>query len=676
VICIKVALNLPLNQLFYYKVPEELAGEVEVGKRVLVPFKKKKLIGFIMEKLKEEHENLREIIKIFDDLPPIKNNLLLLGSWIAKYYCCSTGQALHSVLPIQYPFKVIARSRECHCEGQDSSSVIAKDKVPKQSNLLPFSLLKDDEYRNGINALFKEKNVALLKVGDWEKRIDLYLELIKWGLKENRQVILIVPEVSYIPSLQKALQNLYKDKLSIFHSKLTPKQRYEQWRRMKIGEANLAIGTRSVVFSPFPKIGLILIEEEENLAYKQIEVPRYHVREVAIKRGEIENFPVVLFTQSPSLESWQRVKKGAYKLVELPRHNGNFPLVEIVDLRRQRDRIFSSTLTRRMRQELEEDRPTLLFLSRRGYANFLLCRECGEVIRCPNCNIGLTFHLRDNLQYKNFSPTPRGSPSSILICHYCGYQQEAPRLCPLCKGRQLRGVGTGTEKVEVEARKRFPGISIRRVDLDVITSLSARKHLLNDLNKRKGNLLIGTQLIIKEEILRRASLVGVILIDTLLNLPDFRAGEHVFQLLTKIKKLMKEDGKIIIQTYNPTHFALSTLKEGKEEAYYEEEMKIRKELGYPPYLHWVRILLEGRNKGRVGEIARKIEEKLKGGRVSFLGPSPCPFGKIKGRYRYHLVLRDESLAKIRDVLEKKLDSLLTHFHGVKVAIDVDPLRTM
>ena len=637
--CVKVALNLPLDKLFYYKVPEELTGQVKIGKRILVPFQKKKLIGFVVEEVKENHKNLREIIKIIDDFPPIGNDLLLLGRWIAEYYCCSIGQALHSVLPIQYPFKA------------------DKDKLNRKKS--SFSLPVSHKCRGEIDALLKEGKVILLRVENWEKRIDLYLQLIKGVLEKNRQVILIVPEVSYIPPLQKALQNFYKGEVSVFHSKLSPRQRYNQWWRMKRGEVDLAIGTRSVVFSPFPKVGLIIIEEEENLAYKQIEVPRYHVREVAIKRAEIEQFPIVLFTQSPSLESWERGKEGVYKSISFSKDVKNFPQVEVVDLRKERDRIFSSPLTKTIRQELEKNRPVLLFLSRRGYANFLLCRECGEVIRCPNCNIGLTFHLRDD-----------------LICHYCGYRQKAPQVCPLCRGKELHRVGVGTEQVEAEAKKRFSGIGIRRVDLDAINSPLAYKQLLNNFKKGKSDLLIGTQLLIKEEILQRVSLVGIILIDTLLNLPDFRASEHVFQLLMKIKKLMRGDGKIIIQTYNPEHFALSALKKGKEEAYYEEEMKIREELGYPPYLHWVRILLEGRNKDKVEEAARRTEEKLKGEKISFLGPSPCPFSRIKGKYRYHLVLRDENLVRIREVLKKRLISLFVHFSNVKVAIDVDPLRTM
>ena len=630
---VKVALNLPLDQLFRYKVPQKLAAQIKVGKRVLVPFKRRKLVGFVVEEAKEEDfEGLKEVISIVDEFSPLEDDLFRLGRWISDYYCSPLGQTLHAIVSIQYPFKA------------DKGATTRRH----------LSSYKDVEE---LPSFLKEEKVVLFQTENWQERTDLYLELIEKVLSRGKQVILIVPEVSYIPFLKRKIQAHYKNGLSIFHSRLTPKQRYLEWQRMRRGDIELVIGTRSAVFAPFPNPGLIIIEEEESLSHKQREIPRYHTREVAIKRGKIQNFPVVLVSQSPSMESWWQARKGNYKLVEISRGKDNFPLVEIVDLRKEKDRLFSTSLKRSIEKTLKEGELTLLFLNRRGFANFLLCRECGEVLRCPNCNIGLTFHLKGR-----------------LICHYCGYEEDAPRICPSCKGRHLYQVGVGTEQLEMEARKKFPEARIRRADLDIIDTSLAYRKLLDELGKI--DLLIGTGLIIKEEILQRAKLVGVVLLDNLLNLPDFRAGEWTFQVLTKIRNLIKKEGRLIIQTYNPTHYALTAIREGRGELFYEKEMDLREELGYPPHLHWTRILLEGRSKGKVEEVAERIRKELEVERVNFLGPSSCPFGRIKRRYRYHLILRDKDPARIREILKRKLYLLFKHFHNVKVIIDVDPLRTM
>ena len=642
---IKVVLNLPLNQSFAYKVPIEVSSRVKIGGKVLVPFKRKILSGFVVDKIKREQSrgNLKEIIKVMKDFPPLSNSFIELGKWISDYYCCSLGQALHSIFPIQETSR-IQRSKE------SERKTSAGQKYRKLSSMV--------EESNESVFFLKEKGVFLFKTEDNEERKSLYLPLIEKTLERGRQVILIVPEISYLPILEELIHSYYEGEIAILHSRLSSRQRYEEWRKISRGEVGLVIGTRSAVFAPFSKLGLIIVEEEENSAYKQIEVPRYHLREVAIKRAEIEGFPVVLFTASPSLESWYRAKRGIYKFVEFSRNDSKSRQVRVIDMRKEKDRIFSLTLEEEMEKNLEEDNPVLLFLNRRGFANFLLCQECGKVPRCPNCNISLTLHLKGK-----------------LTCHYCGYEEKAPRVCPSCKGSYVRGVGLGTEQLEIEVKKKFPRAHVRRGDLDIINSSLLYKKLKSDLIEKKIDILVGTQLIIREEILSYVNLVGIILADGLLNLPDFRAGEYLFQLLTKIKRLMKPEGKLIIQTYNPTHYTMEALV-GKEENFYETESQIRKDLGYPPYLHWVRILLEGRMKTKVEEVAEALREKIEGEGIEFLGPSSCPFAKIKGKYRYHLVLKDKNLSSIRQILEKKLNPLFSGIQGVRGIVDVDPLRTM
>jgi len=642
---IRVVLNLPLNQSFTYKVPAELSPYIKIGTKVLVPLKRRVLSGFVVEETerKDGRKNLKEIIKVFNDFLPLSDSLIKLGRWISYYYYCSLGEALHSISPIQETFRIQKKK-------ENEGDALVGQKPAKLNRVIE----KSDE-----NIFLPQgKGVFLSKTKDTKKSNFLYLSLIKKTLERERQVILIVPEINYLLPLKELVHPHYPGGIALLHSRLSSRQRYEEWYRISRGEVCLAIGTRLAIFAPFTKLGLIIVEEEENSAYKQIEAPRYHLREVAIKRGEIENFPVVLSTGSPSLESWYRAKKGVYETIEFYQGNNKSPYISIIDMRKEKDRILSSALEEGIKKNLEENKSTLLFLNRRGFANFLLCLDCGKVLYCPNCNISLTFHLQGK-----------------LVCHYCDYQEKAPRVCPSCKGRYFRRTGLGTEQLEIEVKKRFSKAYVGRGDLDVIKSSLLYRKLRSDLTEKKINILVGTQLIIKEEILSHMNLVGIVIADGLLNLPDFRAGEYLFHLLNKIRRLMKPQGRLVIQTYNPTHYAIETLKE-KKDNFYQIESRIRKDLGYPPYLHWVRILLEGRVKTKVEKVAETMRESLEKEKIEFLGPSSCPFAKIRGKYRYHMILKNENLSYIREILDKKLSPLFNGIQGIRGTVDVDPLQTM
>ncbi|KKM16902.1 hypothetical protein LCGC14_1681140 [marine sediment metagenome] len=643
---IRVMLNLPLRQSFVYKVPPEFSSQLKIGTKILVPFGRQVLSGFAIEEArgKQNRKDLKEIIKIFNDFPPLSDSLIKLGKWISDYYHCSLGQALHSIFPIQETFRIKKDK-----EGQK--------KIPAVQKLTKLSSLTR-KYGKNVSLPEKKKGVFLLRTGDNNKSNFFYLSLIEQTLKEEKQVILITPEISHITYLQELIHSHYRGDIAILHSRLSARQRYEELYKIGRGDVCLAIGTRSATFAPFPRLGLIIIEEEENPAYKQMEAPRYHVREVAIKRGKIENFPVVLATGSPSLESWYRAKKGVYETIGFYQGNKS-PYISIIDMRKEKDRILSSVLEEGIKKNLEENKSTLLFLNRRGFAKFLLCLDCGKVLYCPNCNISLTFHLQGK-----------------LVCHYCDYQEKAPRVCPSCKGRYFRRTGLGTEQLEIEVKKRFSKAYVRRGDLDVIKSSLLYKKLRSDLTEKKINILVGTQLIIKEEILSHMNLVGIVIADGLLNLPDFRAGEYLFHLLNKIRRSMKPQGRLVIQTYNPTHYAMEALKKEKEDNFYRIESGIRRDLGYPPYLHWTRILLEGRVKTKIEKVAESMRESLEKEEIEFLGPSSCPFAKIRGKYRYHMILKNENLSYIRKILDEKLSPLFNGIQGIRGIVDVDPLQTM
>lgn len=625
---IEVALNLPLKMSFRYRVPTELAARVKIGSRVLVPFRNKNLKGFVTRERKKEERKLKDVIKLVDDFPAISRPLLRLGEWVSQYYHCSLGQSLHSMLPIQ-------RSLEDKEKKVEGKKISCSGNLPQTSG----------------------GSVFLLKAEEPEEKISIFLSLAKDVLARGRQVVLVVPEVSYISSWNKLIQSEYGNCVAILHSRLKDRERYVSWMRMRREEAYFAIGTRCVLFAPFPDLGLIVLEEEENTSYKQREVPRYHAREVAARRGKIEGFPVVLMSQSPSLESWSRAHKKEYLPISTRATRKTHPQVEIIDLRQEEDKVLSRSLEEAVKEALERNELAILFLDRRGFSRYLLCQDCGEVLRCPNCNIGLTFHLK-----------------GALSCHYCGHEERSPLVCPYCTGNRLRGKGVGTQQVEKEAKIRFPGALIRRADLDIGPSL-AGSALKDEVIKGKIDILIGTKLIIREEILKEARVVGIILADSLLNLPDFRAGERLFQLLVKIKRSIKKEGKMLIQTYNPTHYSLRCVRD-REEDFYPQEMRAREELHYPPHFHWARVLLEGKTEARVTEASQRISQKLGEKGVEFLGPSPCPFAKIKGRYRYQLIVRDENPSRITGSLKGEAGYSSSSTNAVRVSVDVDPQELM
>lgn len=614
---IAVVFNLPTGKFFWYKLPSKFKGKLKRGQRVVVPFRKEKKLGFVVEESSRRPEGkLKEVIDVFDKTSPFSDSLFELGVWMSEYYSCSLGQVLHSIFPFSFAY------------GEEVAS--------------------DSDYLKEKST--GEAGVYLVRPGN--KKFEFLLHRIKENQELQRQVLILVPEISIIPGFQEKMEKSGA-KILIFHSRLSPKERYSRWLAMKRGEFDVALGTRSLVFAPFPRIGLIAVDEEESTDYKQKETPKYNLCQIATKRGELENFPVYLLSNSPSLESWYKVKKGTYRMIDF---SGKQRLVSfcIVDLKKEKkeNRIFSNLLQQKIKEALEKKRPVVLFVPRRGYASFLLCSDCGEIIRCPNCNIGLSFHLKEG-----------------MLCHWCGFQERPPRVCPFCDGRGLKKVGWGTQRVELEAKRNFPEARIQRFDLDIFKSSA---HLIpSRIENREVDILVGTQLLIKEEILSLVDVVGIILVDVLLNLPDFRATEHTFHLLHKIRRSLNKKGALIVQTYNPTHYVL---RAKTDEDFYSEELKIRKTLGYPPFQRWIRLLFEGRTKNKVKDKSNQVARELEKEDVNFLGPSPCPFFKIKGKYRYHIILRDDNTGSLQDVV-KKINSQMMR-GTVKMGIDVDPLVTM
>ncbi|MCD5401015.1 primosomal protein N', partial [candidate division NPL-UPA2 bacterium] len=482
----------------------------------------------------------------------------------------------------------------------------------------------------------------------------------------------LLPEISLTPQTVERFRSRFGVRIALWHSRLSAGERYREWLRIRESKADIVIGARSAIFSPVRNLGLIVIDEEHETSYKQMETPKYHAREVALERARISGATVILGTATPSLESYFQARRGKYKLAQLTCRVDNriMPEVEIVDMRKElitrgNRSIFSLLLQQSIREKLEKGEQVILFLNRRGFSPFVLCRECGEVVCCPHCDVSFTYHFKTNR----------------LHCHYCSYQEEKPKLCPGCQSRRVGYLGVGTQKVESEIAKLFPQASLGRIDSDTVTRKGSHAQMLSSFRKRGINILIGTQMIAKGLDFPRVTLVGVISADTALSLADFRASERTFQLLTQVAgRAGRGDtsGKVIIQTYNPEHYSIQAARLHDYDTFYRQEIKFRRELGYPPFKHLINITLQSHDQNRLMKVAQKLgkilEEAKAEERIEVLGPAPAPLPRLKSRWRWQLILKGNKVRKMRDVARESLAQLKEPASGkVKLLLDIDPM---
>jgi len=522
----------------------------------------------------------------------------------------------------------------------------------------------------------ENSRVILLQGVTGSGKTEVYLRAIAKVLEQGKQAIVLVPEISLTPQMIGRFRSRFGEQIAILHSQLSIGERYDQWRRLKEGEADIAIGARSAIFAPLKRLGLIVIDEEHETSYKQDTVPRYHAREVAVKRAELSGAVVILGGATPSLESRFSAGQGRYDFAILPERIEARPLpaVEIVDMReelKQGNRsIFSRRLAQSLNRCLEEKEQAILFLNRRGYAPFILCRDCGYVPRCPHCQVSLTYHFTDK----------------DLRCHHCGYSRQAPDICPRCKSRYIRHFGIGTQRVEEELKKQFPQGRVLRLDADTTTRKGAHSSMLGSFKKREIDILVGTQMIAKGLDFPEVTTVGVITADTSLNLPDFRAAERTFQLLTQVAGRAGRGsklGEVIIQTYAPEHYSILAARTHDYETFYEQEMKLREELLYPPFSHFVNLLLTHPQEKAVIEAAGRMKlflsearEELERDDIEILGPTQAPLAKLKNRYRWLITLKGERVEDMNDLIRSSLKRIGSSLGRVKLEIDVDPLGMM
>lgn len=491
-------------------------------------------------------------------------------------------------------------------------------------------------------------------------KTEIYLQTIEDILKAGKTAIVLVPEISLTPQMVERFRGRFGDDVAVLHSHLSHGERYDEWRRIKRGEVSVAVGARSAIFAPLQNLGIIIIDEEHETSYKQEETPRYHSREIAEMRAEIEKAGVIFGSATPSTETYYRAQKGELVLGQMTKRvmDRPMPSIEIVDMRTElksgNRSIFSRKLQEAIQKTLDDGQQIILFLNRRGYATFILCRECGYVLRCPRCDISLTYH-HDTLK---------------ALCHYCGYETGAPDVCPKCGGRYIRYFGTGTQKVEKEARKLFPDTPIERMDADTTKQKDAHQKILNRFKNGNTRILIGTQMIAKGLDFPQVGLVGVITADTAINLPDFRAGERTFQLITQVAGRTgrgEHKGYVIVQTYAPEHYAIKTAKHHDYESFFEKEIGLRKEHGYPPFCSIINMVISGYNEGEVKSAAKFISDQLKDIPESILlGPVKAPISKINNRFRWQILIKTSDITSTL----KQLNSVKTT--GYRVEINTDP----
>ncbi|MET1032641.1 primosomal protein N' [Domibacillus tundrae] len=505
-------------------------------------------------------------------------------------------------------------------------------------------------------------------------KTEIYLQSISEVLKKGQEAIVLVPEISLTPQMTDRFKQRFGNDVAVLHSGLSTGEKYDEWRKISRKEVKVVVGARSAVFAPFENIGLIIIDEEHETSYKQEENPRYHARDVAIWRAGFYGCPVILGSATPSLESFARAQKGVYTLLTLAERVNDRPLptVDIVDMReelREGNRsMFSRNLFDKIKDRLEKGEQIVLFLNKRGYSSFIMCRDCGYVAECPNCDVSMTYH-RHRHQLK---------------CHYCGHEEPSPNVCPECGSEHIRHFGTGTQKVEEELLKLLPEARVIRMDVDTTGTKGAHERLLKKFAHKEADILLGTQMIAKGLDFPNITLVGVLSADTMLHLPDFRASEKTFQLLTQVSGRAGRHilpGEVVIQTYTPEHYSIQLAADQHYESFYEQEMQMRKMGGYPPFYYLALITVSHEEaitaSGEANKIVMNIKPELSPAAV-VLGPVASPISRINNRYRWQCLIKYKREPKLGAVLKQVLEHYAKQgkSNGLMVSVDIHPYVLM
>ena len=737
---VRVIIDRAIQRELDYSVPETLAERIGIGSRVRVPFRDKSALATVLAMLEHsDAKGIRPIEALVGEAPAISESLLELAKWMSAYYCCPLETVMRSLLP-----QVIRRAEVgwkkqlfvqplTRIDGDKIDNL--RKRAPRQAELLEAiaklerptpaaQLLRKTSFDNQtLRALARrglielreeaverdphaeeqfiettnlelnaEQALALNKITDalaapetakpillhgvtGSGKTEIYLQAIRIALERGKSAIVLVPEISLTPQTVERFKSRFAEAhevVAVLHSHLSEGERHDEWHKIHSGRARIVIGARSAVFAPLKELGLIIVDEEHETTYKQEEAPRYHARDVAVVRAKIEKCAVVLGSATPSLESYYNATTGKYELLALTKRvdHQRMPLMRIVDLRQERRKekiapILSEKLSQAIADRLEKREQTILFLNRRGFSTSLLCSNCGEARNCPNCSVALTFHRH----------------MARLSCHLCGHTAAVPKKCPACGKDALIYAGFGTEKVESTVSHFFPKATVRRMDADSMTRKEAYRETLRNFRTGKIDILVGTQMIAKGLHFPNVTLVGIINADLALHLPDFRAGERTFQLLTQVAGRAgrgETAGEVFVQTYTPFSPSIQFARHHDFAGYFEQELEFRERCDFPPFKHAILITVrsahEGRAKLSAETLVRRLKESL--GSEFILGDaSPAPLEKLQGQFRFHILLRGEAIMRLSRLVRETLEKLPLP-EDVVATVDVDPYQLL
>ncbi len=728
--------NRKVDRSFHYAVPDNL--QVQLGSQVTVSFNHRlvggTVVGFADDGLPSA--KVKPIISVHGS--PLPSDLIELARWMADYYICPFVQALQTVLPAPLAvrqetvveplvppddpglsalslldpetgrvFLAVYKGRK-PVKLKNLAARLGKDVIPKINDLAERGLVRLSSVEAGIKpkplgaageSLRKhqeltEQQITALKQIDLvldqggqtvllhgvtgSGKTEVYLQAIGRILPQGKSALVLVPEIALTPQIHEKFAAAFPGRVAIFHSALSAGERVSEYRRVVSGQAQVVIGARSAIFAPLTNLGLIIVDEEHEQTYKQEESPKYHVREVAQKRAELCNCAVILGSATPSLESYALAVTGKYKLVPMAQRVAGRPMpaVEIVDMREEllagNRSVFSRSLLDKLQHCLAKGEQAILFLNRRGFSTFIVCRECGYVAKCPHCDVAMTFHAGLN----------------SLKCHYCNYSVPAPQDCPACSGRHIRYFGLGTQRVERELQELFPEVGILRMDADSTGKKGALKSILHAFQRGDAQILTGTQMVAKGLDFPNVTLVGVVAADSSLHMPDFRARERTFQLLTQVSGRAgrgKLPGQVVVQTYSPQDPSLICAQEHNYLSFFSQEIQFRRALGYPPFNHLLRCMVSGEEENRVIRCAQELGGALRqvagkfnhtgANQLEVLGPAPSPLSKLNNRYRWQVILKGKQVLDLKSVMAQAVKDLYAFGSttGISVSLDLDPM---
>lgn len=739
----EVAVPVLLHDTFTYRIPPEMRGQVCAGGRVIVPFGARKLIGVVTALPGKPPGNfkLKNVSEAIDPEPLLSPALLKLAGWVSEYYSAPIGEVFRSFLPLHQEF---AQSEKAHVtklglarlEELEASAKRTKGEQADCEALVLFRRYRERTVRGFLQKVGGDRKmlarlqrqgwieivrdvrrrkprakevVAQGLSGDWlsagpvepteeqaaalgeihnflragkfstallhgvtgSGKTEVYARAIQACLEAGKTALLMVPEIALTPAVAEQFVQRFSGQVAVLHSGLTPQERSQEWWRLRRGEARIAVGTRSAVFAPVENLGLIIVDEEQDASYKQGETPRYHGRDTAVVRAKFEGAVVLLGSATPALETTYQVRRGSYHLLTMPSRVANRELapVTVVDMGAEfketgKSEILSRALVSGLQETLAGGGQALVLRNRRGYSNFLLCRKCGVPVQCVNCSISLTYHRRRNR----------------LVCHYCGYSRGVPKRCEQCGSEHLYFVGEGTEKVEEAVQEAVPGARVARLDRDTAGGRRQGEAILRKFVRGEVDVLVGTQMIAKGHDFQGVTLVGVISADALLGLPDFRAAERTFQLLTQVAGRAGRGelpGKVLVQSYHTDHYAVQLGAAQDYNGFYEKEMHFRRLMHYPPFVALTNVVVRDRKLDAAIRVSKMLQSFFAGKKTSnlrALGPAPAPIARLKGDYRFHFLLKSPD----RRAMQKLLRELAAYTGQERipagtVLVDVDPL---